>query len=190
MNHLIRWVSVPACTILLGISLAVGAAEGASASGLKVGVIDWQPLLTKSPQSEEASARLESEFKEPKANLIKKQKEFQEKQAKLQRDKDTMSAADLAKSEKELTKMGQDYRRMEEEFRTNLSERQRTEMEDFMKKVREVVDKLATEEKYDLVIPQDATVFIAERIDMTDKVLEKLSAMSKTEAKTTDKSKK
>jgi len=181
LNQIIRWVSIPVCTLLLGISLVVAAEAN---SPLKVGVIDWQPLLTKSPQSEEASSRLENEFKEPKASLIKKQKEFQAKQEKLQRDKDTMSDVERGKGEKELAKMGQDYRRMEEEFRSNLQERQKVEMDDFMKAVREVVDKIAVEEKYDLVIPQDGLLYIADRIDITDKVLEGLAKAKPTKSET------
>jgi len=40
--------------------------------------------------------------------------------------------------------------------------------------------KLAQDEKYDIIISQEATLYVADRIDITDKVLERLEKASKT----------
>lgn len=145
----------------------------------KIGVLDWQQLLSKAPQAEDAAKRLEKEFQGPQKKLIEKQKEFQAKREKLQRDKDVMSAADRSKKEKDLQKLEQDLRRQDEEYRSDYSARQRDEMDAFITLVRGEVEKLAQEEKYDLVIPQEATLFIAERIDITERVLDRLEKSAK-----------
>lgn len=165
------------------------AKESTGSHTTKIGVLDWQQLLTKAPQAEEAGKRLEKEFQARKDKLINKQKDFQAKQEKIQRDRDTMSDAERSKSEKELTKLQQDLRHMDEELRSDYTARHREEMDDFIKIVREVVDKLAAEEKYDLVLPQEATLFMNERIDVTEKVLQRL-AKTKTSIKSDSKDKK
>lgn len=164
-------------------------AAAASAS-MKIGVLDWQQLLTKAPQAEEAGKRLEKEFQARKDKLMGKQKEFQAKQEKLQRDRDTMSDAERSKSEKDLTKIQQDLRHLDEELRSDYTARHREEMDEFIKIVREVVDKLAAEEKYDLVLPQEATLFMNERIDVTEKVLQRLAKTKGTTTKSDSKDKK
>jgi outer membrane protein len=161
--------------VSLGSSFAM-----ASDTPVKIGVLDWQQLLSKAPQAEEAGKRLEKEFQSPKDKLVNKQKEFQSKRDKMQRDKDVMSAADRGKKEKDLAKMEQDLRRLDEELRADYTTRHREEMDNFVTLVRSEVEKLAQEEKYDLVLPQEATLYIADRIDITEKVLERLEKVAKT----------
>ncbi len=148
-------------------------------SPLKVGILDWQLLLSKAPQAEEAGKRLEREFQEPKDKLVNKQKEFQTKRDKLQRDKDVMSAAQRTKSEKDLAKMEQDLRRLDEELRSDYTNRHREEMDSFIQVVRDIVEKISHDEKYDLVLPQEATLYISNRVDVTDKVLQRLEKEAK-----------
>ena len=189
LKHIIRLL--PLCLLAFGTPIALAAAEAtaakdsaaaATAASMKIGVLDWQQLLTKAPQAEEAAKRLEKEFQGPKTTLMNKKKEFDAKQEKLQRDRDTMSAAELSKSEKDLTKLQQDLRHLDEELRSDYTARQREEMDEFIKIVREVVDKLAADEEINLVLPQEATLFINERIDVTEQVLKRL-AKAKSEGK-------
>lgn len=169
MKHLIRLI-LPLFLLIFGTSAAF-----AEVSSLKIGVLDWNLLLTKAPQAEQAGQRLEKEFQARKDKLTSKQKDFLAKQEKIQRDRDVLSDAERAKTEKELTKLQQDLRHLDEELRADYTARHREEMDDFIKIVREVVDKLAQEEKYDLVLPQEATLYMAERMDVTDKVIQRLA---------------
>src|SRR5436190_15526737 len=163
LNHLTRLI-LPLC-LWMGSTLAF-----ADALPTKIGVLDWQQLSSKAPQAEEAVKRLDKEFQGPKDKLVNKQKEFVAKRDKLQRDKDVLSPAERGKREKELAKLEQDLRRMDEELRSEVQTRQREELDNFLAIVREVVDKLAKEEKYDLVLPQETTFFMSDRIDVTEKV--------------------
>lgn len=192
LKHLIQLILLPACLLICGITGIHASEPNTSApitgSNLKIGVLDWQQLLAKAPQAEDAGKRLEKEFQARKDKLINLQKSFQTKQEKLARDRDVMSESERGKSEKELTKLQQDLRHMDEELRSDYTTRHREEMDDFINIVREVVGKLAAEEKYDLVLPQEATLFMADRIDVTEKVLQKL-AKAKPNAKPQDKEK-
>jgi outer membrane protein len=170
LNRLIRLI-----LLTVSISLASTAAvAGTEDHPFKMGVLDWQQLLQKAPQAEVAGKRLEKEFQIPKEKLDNKQKEFLTKRDKLQKDKDVMSANERAKKEKELAKMEQDLRRIDEELRSDYTTRHREEMDEFIRIVRECVDRMAKDKKIDLVIPQEATLFVSDRIDMTEEVLKAL----------------
>jgi len=172
--QLIRFILLTICLSIVS-ALAV-----ASEAPVKIGVLDWQQLLSKAPQAEEAGKRLDKEFQKPKEQFINKQKEFQTKRDKLQRDKDVMSGAERGKKEKELAKMEQDLRRLDEELRADITTRHREEMDDFIKVVREAVEKMAVDEKFDLILSQEAALYVSERIDITSKILEQLEKTAKT----------
>jgi len=174
LNRLIRLV-----LLTVSISLASTIAAATEDRPFKMGVLDWQQLLQKAPQAEAAGKRLEKEVQGPKDKLENKQKEFLTKRDKLQKDKDVMSASERAKKEKELAKMEQDLRRIDEELRSDYTTRHREEMDEFIRIVRECVDKIAKEKKIDLVIPQEATLFVSDRIDMTEEVLKALEKETK-----------
>jgi outer membrane protein len=182
LKHLIRLI-LPVFLLIIGTSVAFASEATDSASSPKIGVLDWNLLLNKAPQAELAGQRLEKEFQVRKDKLTNKQKDFLAKQEKIQRDKDVLSDAERSKTEKELTKLQQDLRHMDEELRADYTARHREEMDEFIKIVREVVDKLAQDEKYDLVLSQEATLFMADRVDITDKVIQRLSKKPGTSSK-------
>lgn len=148
--------------------------SASKAHELKLGVLDSQKLMSSAPQAKEAGKRLEKEFQEPNNELVNKQKEFQVKRDKLQRDREVISNSERSKREKELVRMEQDLRRMDEELRSDFATRHREEMDEFSKTVRSVVESLAKEEHYDLILPQEVMVYFGEQIDVTDKVLARL----------------
>ncbi|MEY3183009.1 MAG: hypothetical protein RLZ35_994 [Pseudomonadota bacterium] len=146
---------------------------------LKIGVLDWQLLVAKSPQAEQAGKRLEKEFKERKEVFLEKQKQLEKKHEQFQRNKDIMAEAERVKAERELTKLQQDLRNLQEENQADYTARHREEMEKFLSTVKSIVDAYGKEEQFDLILPQDTTLFSADRIDVTNTILEKLKADKK-----------
>jgi Skp family chaperone for outer membrane proteins len=146
---------------------------------LKIGVLDWQLLVAKSPQAEQAGKRLEKEFKERKDTFLEKQKQLETKHEKFQRDKDIMADAERVKAERELTKLQQDLRNLQEENQTDYAARHREEMDKFLSAVKTVVDEYGKKEQFDLILPQDTTLFTAERLDITTAILDKLKSDKK-----------
>jgi len=148
--------------------------KAASAAELSIGTLDWQSLLTKAPQAEKASKRLEKEFKARKEGIDEKQKTLETKIDKFQRDKDAMAATERTKAERELGKMQQDLRDQQEEFQNDYVGRQREEMDKFLSVVKDVVQKYAKEHHFDLILPQETTMYASEKINLTAAILEKL----------------
>jgi Skp family chaperone for outer membrane proteins len=146
---------------------------------VKIGVLDWQLLVAKSPQAEQAGKRLEKEFKERKDSFLEKQKQLETKHEKFQRDKDIMAEAERVKAERELTKLQQDLRNLQEENQADYAARHREEMDKFLNAVKNIVDEYGKKEQFDLILPQDTTLFTADRMDITTAILEKLKADKK-----------
>lgn len=174
---------IPVVGLLLGLSVSpvVLAADAPAVTAVvaapKLGVLDWQRLVSTAPQAKEAGKRLEAEFQGVAQKLTEKQNDFQAKRTKMQRDKDVVSAVERAKKEKELAKLEQDIRRMDEELRSETTTRHREEMDDFLRLVREVVEKFGQEQGYEAIFSQEVMVYYADRIDVTDKILEKLQKL-------------
>ena len=143
-------------------------------SPLRLGILDWQQLLVKAPQAEEAGKRLDKEFQPRKDRLIAKQKELQIKMDKWQKDKEIMNDTERNKTDKTLTKAQLEIRRLDEEFRADYSARHREEMDEFLKLVKETVEKMAVQEKYDLILPQDVVFYSSDKIDITETVFDAL----------------
>ncbi len=186
MDHCIKFAKKIQWFLLLSlVSLVAVAADAPATASLaaKVGVLDWQRLISTAPQAKEASKRFEAEFQGPSQKLNEKQSEFQSKRAKLQRDQSVLSAAEQSKKEKELLKLEQEIRRMDEELRAESTTRHREEMDNFIKIVREVVEKFGQEQSYDAILSHEVMVYYADRIDITDQILERLQKMPKSAKK-------
>lgn len=193
-----RLICLP-LVLILGTSVVVAANAPTSVSGAstnttessptKIGVLDWNELLMKAPQAEEAAKRLEKEFQGRKDALIAKQKTFQTKQEKLTRDKDVMAAGERKEIENELANLQQDVRHLNEKLGSDYNARQREEMDDFLSIVRKEVDAFAKDNEYRLVIPKDATIYTADSIDVTDTILESLKKAKASAKPKTDDSK-
>jgi len=168
-------------TMILLALPGLGFASDKTAAPLKLGVLDWQQLVAKSPQAEMAGKRLEKEFKGRKDTFMAKQKDYEAKQEKLQRDKDIMSEIERTKAERELTKLQQELRNLQEENQSDYSIRHREEMDKFLNIVKSIVDEYSKKEQYDVILPQDTTLFAADRVDITQNILDKLKADKKSQ---------
>jgi len=178
--------SIGLMLLLIFASVPAFAAENTSPP-LRIGVLDFQQLLTKAPQAEIAAKRIEDQFRPQQEKLMAKQNEFQTKQKKWQRDRDTMADAERVRLEKDLNKVQQEIRRLDEEYRSEKTALYMDERDNFMALVREVVDSMSRENKYDLVLLQEAALYIDNRIDITNEVLDRLAKLKSAKSSDTKK---
>ncbi|MDB6096828.1 MAG: outer membrane protein OmpH [Francisellaceae bacterium] len=161
--------------ILVGLTAALMAFTLQAA--VNIGVLDIEEILTKSPQAERASKTLEKEFTGRKEKLVSKHEAWQEKQKKITRDKDILSKADKEKAEKEIAKLQTELRDLEEEFRNDYNTRNREEIENLSKIVKEVVNNVAKDEKIDAVFSSQTAIYVGPNADVTQKVMAALKKL-------------
>ncbi len=159
-----------------GLILAVGmfAAQAASAQ-IKVGFVNVAKVLELAPQAEAARNRIELEFAPKDRELLQQQKDVRSLEDRLVKNAAVLSEAERQRKETEIRAAKRDLRRAQDEFREDLNLRRSQELSKLQKKVTEVIQVFAKAEKYDLIV-SDGVIFAGERVDITDKILERLRA--------------
>ena len=160
-----------ASLLLLWGNIAVGA-------DLKLGYVNAARLLEKAPQSEKATVQLKKEFAPREEAIIALQAEVEDMEKELRRNADVMTESRRRKLEREIVANKRDFRRVQDEFREDLNFRRNEEIAKLQQLVKEIIEAVGRDEKYDLIL-FEGIAFANERIDLTDKILERLQAEMK-----------
>ena len=154
------------------------AATSINAAELKIGVVNAGAVLEKSPQKEQALARLEKEFATRSKSLESKLKALRTKQEKLAKDGAILGADERKSKERAILSEQRELKRLQDEYSEDLSIRRNEELRKLEKDIAKTIVDLAKKESYDLVIYQ-GVIFASDKVDMTPKVLELLKAKAK-----------
>lgn len=148
----------------------------AQAADVKIGFVSIAKILNSAPQAEAASKRLEKEFAPRKKGLDEAVKALRRQEEKLAKDGAVMSDAQRRSLEGEIRNQARELKRTGDEFREDFNLRRNDELGKFQKEVMEVVNSVAKEEGFDLVVNDSATLFVSPQVDVTEKVLKRLTS--------------
>lgn len=152
----------------------MGAAPGQSAE-LKIGAVSIGKILNEAPQAEQANKRLQEEFAPREKGLVDAQKSLRDLEQKLTRDGAVMSDSQRRSLERDVRAEARELQRATEEFREDVNLRRNEELSKFQQEVVEVINGLAEEEGFDLILNEGSVIYAGERVDITEKVLSKLA---------------
>ena len=155
------------CLISLFITLSVSAQE------LKIGIVDVNKILKEAPQTISANKKLEKEFSARTEKLKSKIKTLDADGKKYQKESLTMSDDQRDKAEKNLQQRRIEIQRNERELREDMDLRRREEIGDLQEKINITIDKIAAEEKYDLIL-YNGIAFASDKVDMTEQIIKAL----------------
>ncbi len=159
-----------------GLVLAVGMlAAQAAAAEVKVGFVDVRKVMELAPQSEEARNSIEKEFAPRDRELLQQQKEVRSLEDRLVKNAAVLSEVERQRKETDIRASKRELRRAQDEFREDLNLRRSQELSKIQQTAREVIQKFAKAEKYDLIV-SEGVIFAGKRVDITDKILERLRA--------------
>jgi len=147
------------------------------AQNIKIGYVNAVKVIEKAPQGEAALKKLESEFAPRDKRLVSMQKEIKQLEDDLEKDGLIMTDADRREKERGILIMKRNLRRATQEFREDYNLRRNEELAVLQKIVKKAIVEIAKQEKYDLIV-HEGTIYASSTIDITDKVLEKLSKKS------------
>lgn len=159
-------------TFLAGACLMTGAALAAANDSMKIGFVSIERILREAGPAKKALQKLEKEFAARDAELQKLAKQQKDLQTALEKDGMTMAESDRRNKEGELARINRDLQRLQREFREDLNMRKNEELAQVIDRANKVVQTIAEQEKYDLILQE--AVFRSARIDITDKVLKAL----------------
>lgn len=161
-------------TRILLVALATILTSTAVMAQSRIAVINSARLLTESPQYQAAGESMQKEFKARAEALEKDARALAADLEKFKKDAEIMSSTERAKREKDLNTRRIDISYAERKLKEDVSIRERELTQSLMQEFQSVIEKIATENKYDLVL-QDP-VYAAKSTDITDTVLARLKS--------------
>lgn len=177
--HSIRKVMIQLRDYLFGVcSLFILSTCNVLAADMSVGFVDTARVLKQAPQADVARKKLESEFAPRDKQVVDMRKKLKSMEDELAKDASIMSEQVRKKKERAIISQKRDIKRASEEFNEDLNIRRNEELVKLQKLVYEVIISLAKDENYDVILG-DNVMFASKRVDVTDKVLKRLQANSK-----------
>ena len=149
----------------------------AIAQEYKVGVVNAVRILEQSPQARKTTALIENEFSPRNKQLVEEQKLLQTMEERLSKDAAIMGETERRNLERDIINKRRELKRDEDEFREDLTFRRNEELAKIQTEIVNAIQIVARDNNYDLVI-SDGVIYASTKMDMTDMVIEYLSAQA------------
>jgi outer membrane protein len=140
---------------------------------IKIGIVDVNKILKEAPQTLAANKKLEKEFNSRTTKLKDKVSSLQSDEKKYQKESLTMSDDQREKAEKSLQQRRIEIQRTERELREDMDFRRREEIGDLQEKINITIDKIASEQKFDLIL-YNGIAFASDKVDITQQIIKSL----------------
>ncbi|OEF23949.1 OmpH family outer membrane protein [Vibrio rumoiensis] len=156
--------------VILTSSLAATAAQAAE----KVGYVNTAKVFQTLPQREAIAKKLQSEFKDQKAQLDSIQKKIQTKMDKARRDGQLLSEDDMRKLQIEIGTLQAEYKVKGQALERDAQKREGAEKQKLFVKIQDAVKKVSEQQGYDMIIDAQALQYAKPGSDITDSVIKAL----------------
>jgi outer membrane protein len=155
---------------VIGASLVFAFALPASAQETKIGVVSLQAIVERAPQTKSVMDALREEFAPREREIVAKQKEIEDLQAKVQKDLAVMGETERRNAEKNLRDLGREFERMRTEYQEDSNLRQNEEFGVLQRSVLKEVQDYAEVQGYDLIVG-DGVLYVSSTVNITEDVL-------------------
>ena len=147
----------------------------------KIGVVDLYRALNESDAGKRAKTDLEALLKAKESSVEDKRKAIDNLKSELDKQSSIMSGDAKKAKEADLERLLRDYQRMLADSQAELKKKEADLTGDILKELRELLNSIAQEEKYSLILEQmDGLVLFRDKaLDLTDKVIERYNASKK-----------
>ena len=155
---------------VIGVALVFAFAMPASAQETKIGVVSLQAIVERAPQTKAVMEALREEFAPRERQIVAKQKEIEDLQAKVQKDLAVMGETERRNAEKNLRDLGREFERMRTEYQEDSNLRQNEEFGVLQRSVLKEVQDYAQAQSYDLIVG-DGVLYVSSAVNITEDVL-------------------
>jgi len=142
---------------------------------MKIGFVDLAKLSESAPQIKAAQGKIDAEFSSREQELISLQRKLGKQEEKLTKDGAVMSDSERSSLERDILSKRRDLKRSQDEFRDDLNIRKNEMLRQVNIEIGEIIENFARSENYDLIMAQ-GVMFASDRVDITERILKKLSA--------------
>ena len=147
-------------------------ATSVSGQELKIGFVNTDRVFKEAAPALRSQKKLQDEFAPRDQEIKAVNAQATDVKAKLEKDGLTMAESEKRALESELARLSREIQRLQREFREELNLRKQEELKVILRIANEEIDKIAAEEKYDLILQE--AVYRSDRLDITDKVIKAL----------------
>ena len=155
---------------VIGVAFVFAFAMPASAQETKIGVVSLQAIVERAPQTKAVMEALREEFAPRERQIVAKQKEIEDLQAKVQKDLAVMGETERRNAEKNLRDLGREFERMRTEYQEDSNLRQNEEFGVLQRSVLKEVQDYAKAQGYDLIVG-DGVLYVSSTVNITEDVL-------------------
>ncbi|WP_162888603.1 OmpH family outer membrane protein [Dechloromonas sp. HYN0024] len=155
------------CLLTGPVSMAVHADE------LKIGFVNLERVFREAPAAIKVSKKMQDEFDGRRQELLRLENDLKSRQAALAEKARTLSDSQRRVREAELNEVAVALQRREQVFQEDLKIRQNEETSAILEKANLAIVELAKAENWDLILQE--AVAVSGRVDITDKVIKKLT---------------
>ena len=146
-----------------------------AAEAQKIGVVFPSKVMQESPQRDRIIKKLEAEFKARYEELQVIEKDIKDLEAKIKRDGELLSKDDLTGLQRQIEVKVSEYKLKRKAFEEDNRRRQGEEQQKALIVVRDVINSVAKQGGYDLILNGEQTVFSIPALDISDKVIQEIS---------------
>lgn len=140
----------------------------------RVGVVNMKQIIESSPQIKKINEQLGRQFASRRNKIMQMGQALQTELKNYAKNKAVMSKADLEKLQAKVRNQELTLRQEQAKFQQDLYAAQSKEMADFIAKVKDVVKTIAAKENLNLVLPNNAVLYSAQNVDITQNVINSL----------------
>lgn len=155
---------------VISVALVFAFVMPASAQDVKIGVVSLQAIVERAPQTKAVMDALREEFAPREREIVAKQKEIEDLQAKVQKDLAVMGETERRNAEKNLRDLTRDFERMRTEYQEDSNLRQNEEFGVLQRSVLKEVQDYAQAQGYDLIVG-DGVLYVSSKVNITEAVL-------------------
>jgi len=161
--------------------VAITVGNSAIAQDIKVGFINLPVLIEASPQAKSATKKLQMKFTPRQKSIAIEAERYNSLVKKLEKDALILSNEQQVEIKAEILKLERKVKRDEQEFREELNVQKNIEFKKTRDVILKVIEKLAIDEKYDLIITEGA-IYASKKVNISQQVLDLLEIENKKSA--------
>lgn len=150
---------------------AAPVAMAAGSSGTKVGLIDFQHVMTRSSAGQDVLQQLQAFGKQLQAKMEPEQNKLKKEQEDLKKNSKIETKAQQAKAQQQFQSQVQAYQQKAQQARESFQKKRASLMVPLQGKLYDVVAAYAKKHGYDLILDSHTAVYNKSDLDLTDAIL-------------------
>lgn len=162
-------------------SLLIVAVVGinSQAADAKIGVIDMKKVLSASTAGQKAQSVVEEKMKALQGTLKKDETDLVALKNEIEKKGSAWTDAVRQEKTKAFQKKGQAFQEKQEKANLELKKVREDNINPILKKLEEIVEKVAKNDGYSLVMPRNVVLYASDTTDISDKVTAELNKVMK-----------